>query len=318
MKRSDELDRFKSEINLVEFAGSMGYKIDKKESGRSSVVMRGPGDDKIIVATSQNSHGIYFSVRDDADSGSIIDFVQRRQGFNLGEARKELRPWLGFGTPTRSGRPVRRQPVEKRSSKPVPSNPDRQQVFAAYTKMHPAGDHPYLINKRKISTRILRDPRFSGSIRIDQWGNAVFPHFDEQGLSGYEMKNDGFTGFSKHGQKSVWFSSNANNASRLVIVESAIDALSHAQLEGRSDDAYFSIGGNPSLEQINLIRLTLDGASERGAALVLATDNDMDGEKLAEKISSVAPAAMRVIRERPETNDWNEQLKQGGSGLWLG
>lgn len=309
MKRSDELERFKSEINLVEFAESMGYEIDKKESGRSSFVMRGPGDDKIIVATSQAGHGVYFSVRSDEDKGTIIDFVQRRQNLNMGEVRKELRPWIGSGIPTRAGRPVLRQPAEKRPAKPAPSSPDRQQVFAAYTKMQPAGDHPYLVDERKISTRILRDPRFSGSIRIDQRGNAVFPHFDEQGLSGYEMKNDGFTGFSKHGQKSVWLSSNASSASRIVVVESAIDALSHAQLEGRSDDAYFSIGGNPSPDQLSLLRRTLERASERGAVLVLATDNDDDGEKLAEKIGAVAPESMKITRERPEANDWNQQLK---------
>ena len=31
---------------------------------------------------------------EDRDSGSIVDFVQNRQGGNLGDVRKELRPWL--------------------------------------------------------------------------------------------------------------------------------------------------------------------------------------------------------------------------------
>lgn len=318
IKQSDELDRFKSEINLVEYAGSMGYEIDKKESGRASVVMRGPGDDKIIIATAQSGHGVYFSVRDDADHGSIIDFVQRRQNVNMGEVRKELRPWLGSGIPTRSGRPVLRQPVEKRPSKPAPSSADRHQVLAAFSKMKPAGDHPYLVHERKISTKTLRDPRFAGSIRIDQRGNAVFPHFDEQGLSGYEMKNSGFTGFSKHGKKSVWISSNASSCNRLVIVESAIDALSHAQLLGRAGDGYFSVGGNPSPDQLELLRRTLVKASERGAELVLATDNDADGDKLASKIQAVAPAEIKSKRDRPDTNDWNDQLKNGANGLRLG
>jgi len=34
-----------------------------------------------------------FSVRDDRDKGSIIDWVQHRYGLNLGALRKELRPW---------------------------------------------------------------------------------------------------------------------------------------------------------------------------------------------------------------------------------
>ena len=94
MQRADELERFKSQINLAEYAQAQGYEIDRKESSRASTVMRSGGD-KIIVATDTDGHGIYFSVRDDADHGSIIDFVQKRQGLNLGQVRKELRPWIG-------------------------------------------------------------------------------------------------------------------------------------------------------------------------------------------------------------------------------
>jgi hypothetical protein len=92
VSRDDELERFKSQISLAEYAQAQGYEIDHRESGRASLVMRN-GDDKIIVATDADGHGIYFSVRDDADNGSVIDFVQMRQGLNLGQVRKELRGW---------------------------------------------------------------------------------------------------------------------------------------------------------------------------------------------------------------------------------
>lgn len=106
MQRADELERFKSQINLAEYAQAQGYEIDRKESSRASTVMRSGGD-KIIVATDTDGHGIYFSVRDDADHGSIIDFVQKRQGLNLGQVRKELRPWIG-------DRPEQRQRVQRK------------------------------------------------------------------------------------------------------------------------------------------------------------------------------------------------------------
>ena len=35
----NELEAFKSEINLTEFAATQGYVIDRKESSRSSIVM---------------------------------------------------------------------------------------------------------------------------------------------------------------------------------------------------------------------------------------------------------------------------------------
>jgi len=37
----------------------------------------------------------FFSVHQDGASGSIIDFIQNRQGGSLGTGRKELRAWLG-------------------------------------------------------------------------------------------------------------------------------------------------------------------------------------------------------------------------------
>lgn len=318
MKRADELVNFKSQINLVEYAETLGYEVDKKESSKASVVMRGPGDDKIIVATAEDGHGVYFSVRNDADHGSIIDLAQSRLGINLGEVRKELRPWISGAVPTRQGRPILRQPVEKRAAKPVPSNVDRRQVLAAFSKMQPAGAHPYLVDERKLSPKILLDERFARSIRTDSFHkNAVFPHYDEHGLSGYELKNHGFTGFSKHGEKSVWYSANAGSCKRLVIVESAIDGLSHAQLVGRPDDGYLSLGGQPSPEQMALLERALAKAQARGAGLVLATDNDPAGEKLAAKIRSLAPEGMAIKRDRSEANDWNQDLKDSFGGATI-
>ena len=87
-----ELRAFKIQINLVDYAVSCGYEIDKKETSTNSVVLRRQIDgDKIIVKTDQGGHGVYFSVRDDNDNGTIIDFVKRRKGFSLGQIRKELR-----------------------------------------------------------------------------------------------------------------------------------------------------------------------------------------------------------------------------------
>ena len=90
--RNDELEQFKTGINLAEYAAAQGYQLDRKESCRNSAVMRRESDnDKIIIATDIDGHGVYFSVRDDQDNGSIIDFVQSRQRLNLGQVRKELR-----------------------------------------------------------------------------------------------------------------------------------------------------------------------------------------------------------------------------------
>jgi LPS sulfotransferase NodH len=87
----EELERFKTTINLTEYAASQGYQLDKRSSSRSSVVMRHPGGDKVVIARDEDQRWIYCLVRDDADKGSIIDFVQRRCHCTLGDVRRELR-----------------------------------------------------------------------------------------------------------------------------------------------------------------------------------------------------------------------------------
>lgn len=291
-----ELERFKTELNLSDFAAARGYEIDRKESSRSSLVMR-RGSDKIIIATDKDGHGIYFSVRDDADHGSIIDFLQRRHGLNLGQVRKELRPWL-------TATPFSYRPPQGEIRKPEPTTRDRQQVVRAWLAMELAPDHPYLIRERGLSSRILVDPRFSGLVKIDKFGNAVFPHHDEAGICGFELKNRNFTGFSKGGVKGVWRSVNIEVARRIVIAESAIDCMSHAQLFPELEAAYVSIGGSMSGSQRELLCALFSRVGL--VEIVIATDNDEGGERLAEELAHLAPVCWREV---PTCKDWNEQLK---------
>ncbi|MCP5109349.1 MAG: hypothetical protein GY953_00785, partial [bacterium] len=135
----DELEVFKSEINLSEYAAAEGYEIDRQESWRGSVVMRHESGDKVIVARDQrDNHWVYFAVRDEGDNGSIIDFVQHRRSLNLGEVRQVLRPWIGKGA-------APRRPAEGSYARMVePSTKDRARVAAEYAGMQPAGRHGYL------------------------------------------------------------------------------------------------------------------------------------------------------------------------------
>jgi len=77
MNQDSELDAFKREIDLREFAVSLGYEIDRRESWRGSTVLR-RGADKIVVKRNGNGHYVFFSVRDDRDNGTVVDLLQRR------------------------------------------------------------------------------------------------------------------------------------------------------------------------------------------------------------------------------------------------
>jgi len=301
MHRNNELEQFKGQINLVEYAQTLGYQVDRTESSQNSKVLRHDNGDKIVVATGQNGHGIYFSVRDDRDNGSIIDFVQKRTGANLGQTRKALRPWI-------NGAEAPQQQQRHHEPKPVPTSRDRQQVILAYAKTEPVQHHAYLA-LRGIEDSTLADPRFAGMVRQDTRGNAIFPHHDSEDLVGYELKNNSFTGFARGGTKAIWHSNNLATAKRVVIVESAIDGLSHAQLHKNLNTAYLSVGGQMSEHQQALLRKVFEHAANREADIIIATDNDPGGDSLAEAIQNLFPAHGQFSRSVPARKDWNDDLQ---------
>jgi hypothetical protein len=299
-----ELESFKTGIDIRAYAAGQGYQLDDKASWRGSSVMRHPvSDDKVIIKRGLDGHYVYFSVRDARDNGSIIDFVQNRQRLSLGAVRKELRPWIG------------KPPV------PVPSFPalpraekDRMKVEAAYARMEDAvNGHPFLERERALPGALLSLDRFAGRVRRDDRNNAIFPHFDQDGLCGYEIKNTGFTGFASGGSKALWLSHELPDDRRLVVCESAIDALSHAVLFPDDRVRYASIGGKPNPQQPELIRATI-ARMPLSSEIVSAMDADVDGRKLAEIVRRAVELSGRLdlkftVQEPVGHKDWNDQLR---------
>jgi hypothetical protein len=299
-----ELESFKTGIDLRAYAAAHGYELDRKESWQGSAVMRDGRGDKIIVKRDADGHYVYFSVRDDRDNGSIIDFVQRRHGVSLGAVRKELRPWTGGQSPT---------PVPTFAALPK-TEKNRMKVEAAYARMRDATNgHPYLEQHRAIAAALLALDRFAGSVRIDDRGNAVFPHFDQAGLSGYELKNVGFTGFASGGTKALWLSQRLPDDNRLVFTEGAIDGLSHAVLFPDDRARYASIGGKPNPQQPELIRAAI-ARMPLSSEIVAAMDADADGRNLAEIVRRAVELSGRLdlkftAQEPVGHKDWNDQLR---------
>ena len=120
--------------------------------------MRHPAtDDKIIVRRDGDGHWTYFSVRDDTDNGTVIDFVQRRRAVGLGGVRKELRAWL------REDRP--RMPVQLFRPNVRTQAGDEEAVRAAFERAR-AGRSHYLA-ERCIAPGVERDEIFRYG-RVDE------------------------------------------------------------------------------------------------------------------------------------------------------
>jgi hypothetical protein len=299
-----ELDDFKREIDLRQYAVSLGYTLDKRESWRGSAVMRNAGD-KIVIKRDTDGHYVYFSVRDDHDHGTIIDFIHNRQGMSLGETRKELRRWLGRPP---AALHLAFAPLEMTVK-------DRMQVESEYQGMQDVPPHPYLERGRRLPRELLSSDRFAGLIRRDQRGNAVFPHFDAEGLCGYELKNWNFTGFAKGGEEGLWTSHAQPDDNKLVFAESTIDALSYAALYPDERTRYASIGGMPNPKQPGLIAAAI-ARMKPGSEIVSAMDHDQGGRMLSQIIGDACgqpgcrDVSFQIHLPESEGDDWNDVLKE--------
>lgn len=295
----DELERFKSQINLTEYAAARGYQLDRRESSRNSVVMRHPAsDDKIIITRAdRDHHWIYFSVRDDADHGTILDFVCRRDRSSFPETCRTLATWLGDVRP-RVSPSLYRASVE-------PRRIDRRAARVEYDRAHSVRNSVYL-NCRGIRPQVIRHPRFAGTLREDSRHKVLFPHQDGQGFAGFESRYHDWTSFSLGGIKALWCSNSFPTDTRLVLVESGIDALSHFQLHRDERTRYGSTGGTCSSHQLEVLRATFRTLPPR-TTVCLAFDRDAAGDLLADQVRQLGGAAFERIKT-PVGKDWNEFL----------
>lgn len=302
--RFDELEDAKQGINLSAYAAACGYQLDKRRSSRNSAYMRHPNGDRVVIARRPNGHFIFFTIGDDGTaSGTIVDFVQAKLGpMSLGEVRKELRPWLGYS--------IEPPPAETYQHRIDVSERDTASVIAELGRMQIAHHHAYL-RSRGIPDAVLQAPRFDGRVLIDERNNAVFPHGNGRGLCGFERKNRNFTGFAKKGQKAVWISNCFKGDTGTVVVESAIDALSHYVIVGDTTLRYYSVGGSPSQEALQILVELLATAN---LPVYGGFDADADGEKLYQGLQDAVAAAekptLEIQRLRPEAKDWNAQLTE--------
>ncbi len=293
-----ELEGFKTDIDLREFAASVGFELSVRDSWRGSAVMTRGEADKIIITRGADGHYVYFSVKE-SHSGSVIDLAQRYVNRNFGEVRKALRRWTGG-----SEAPARSLPwpaLEK-------TNRDFERVEREWYAAENYGSHGWLEHTRGIPAPLLHTPRFENCLKVDARGNVLFGHVNaDQRLCGFERKNDGFTGFAAGGEKGLACSRDFAGDMRLVLAESFIDMLSYAALFPDTLARYRSFAGGLNGKQPELIRSHIL-ALPRGAEIVAATDGDDGGTRFAEMIQALSDGyAFRA--DRPASGDWNDVLR---------
>jgi len=308
VNREDELVAFKHTIDLRQYAAGQGYVPDRKKRWGNCEVMR-RGAEKIIISVGEGGVWMYWNATEQGDAGNIIDFVQKRQRIDLGGVRRELRPWLDGSASVPASRAGEfDQPL-------LPITKEKADMYARLASMQPISGSTYLNQTRRIPDRVTADPRFAGRIYQDQRTNAIFPHYDLEGVCGYEIKNTNFTGFSPGGSKGLWCSRTTPEDNKLVIGEAAIDVLSFAALHPDLHTRYMSTGGALNEDvQPELIKRAAAKMPE-GAEIILAMDNDEAGERLAEQIKALLSPVVGeegiISAQVPQRDgeDWNDVLR---------
>ncbi len=289
---ANEIAGFKRDISLLDYAAARGFALDKRKSSRRTAVMRRENE-KLAISRNDNGHWVFADLKGGMKGGTIIDFCQKETGYNLGQVRKELRQFSPSGVCVDSYIPVKQ--VSKEAQAKI--------LESEKAKAFPLKNPEYLF-VRGVSKSILEESRFKGRVFQDHRGNVCFPHGNDQGFSGYEKKNQGFTGFSEGGEKGLWFSRPQGDEKELVFVESAIDALSHAQMHPGNKAAYLSLGGQFSLEQEKLVKKIMENSKKK---IVLAFDNDDQGRKYVKDFQRLAKE-LPVTTDSPQAKDWNAEL----------
>lgn len=161
----------------------------------------------------------------------------------------------------------------------------------------------YLVGRRAIPAALLPPLLQSGSLYADARANAVFLLRDPQGQPvGAELRGttaELWRGLAPGSQKDLGcFSLPAQPRPRLILCESAIDALSCFALH----PGYRCLSTAGARPNPRWLQLLLD----QGCQIYCGFDADPTGDAMAGAMITLHPTVQRL---RPSQHDWNDVLK---------
>ncbi|RNI24099.1 toprim domain-containing protein [Rufibacter latericius] len=285
---------FRQEISIIELATANGYHHEVKKGSRTPVFFNPQTNDRIIILnpTNPGNQG-YWNPEDDTDKGSLINFVKRRLGtlFPQNSNRNEnanvnaiLYQYLKLPEPARQ---QNRQLVDTGTL----HNIEAHQFLIDYYQLKPLYKKDFF-RERGISLETLEKPEFIGRIYNVQYQdpakpgpvytNVAFPYHlaHDTRMVGLEIRNRDYKAHAEGSDRSngVWHSNMPHKLDRIVLVESALDALSYQELRKPQNTLYISYGGNLTSHQIQTIKeLKAKGNTDPDFQYVTANDNDKKG-----------------------------------------
>ena len=260
------------------------------------------------------SHGKFMDWLVDKGGGGAIDLVMHVQGVDF----KAAVQWLSGQTLTpRTIAPIwQLEETEPRILK-LPESDERRWAAVRH----------YLVETRKLSPALVDRLHDRGLIYADLLQNAVFVRHalhcqgsqwqrgEAMGatLRGTWGESNSFHGLapgSAREQGWFWLGLGKGELQRVLLTESAIDAMSLAMLERQRQQTegatiYLSTDGCGSIPL-----QALQQVIERGGQVLVAFDSDRTGEAMAWRVAQQLPGVKRLAPAYGK--DWNERLVQDG------
>lgn len=290
-------------VNLPDFLRSQGFSL--KQVGREYILQE--HDSLHIKNNEAGEVGKWFRFSENK-GGNNIQFVQEFMGLDFISAVELLSNERAI--------PFHSHSISK-------AEPPKNREIMVHDSKEISRITDYLHNIRGLSydaiAGLIADGRLS---QEEKTGNAVFKIFDESGLLvGAEKvgtSNVRFKSFDKGAADGYGFEIVSGEPANTYFFESAIDAISFADLHSEQRDyRLVSMAGvKPSVVTETMKRYAISPEN-----IYLCTDNDKAGNEFAEKLIARYPAMKRVTPNGAK--DWNDilqgrmnKMKRYGNPYW--
>ncbi|OJF90757.1 DUF3991 and toprim domain-containing protein [Pararhizobium antarcticum] len=300
MKRHD-LENLKEKVACATLLGKAGFAVDAKESTRRAFKWRRAAE---IIIVTHDGRG-WFDPLSEA-KGDIFSLVTHLDGGEFMDAIATVADLVGHHAVIASWTP------------PSPSRAVSEDVSTRWTSRRAPwpGSHSwtYLSKQRFLPPIILKIATDQSCLREGPFGSMWAAHTNDAGvITGWEERGPQWRGFATGGSK-VLFRLGSQDATRLCVVEAAIDAMSLASIEGlREETLYLSTGGGWSPTTHAALRLL---GSRPNTSLVAATDANIQGDAFADRLRQLAEEVgcgwqrLRPHVDNRNADDWNAVLQE--------
>ena len=285
-ERSGDPERLSQEVDLVQYAELCGYWINQNESPIDFLVME-KEEDRILIARDDQGRDLYFSLIHPDDQGSFSEFVRKKKALSVGEVRKRMRE---------------RKTIPSSSTPRLPSL-SLDWIKKTVNTFRLLRPYSGSVLESRFGLRPETIEKFQDQIREDDQGNVCFLHRNNKGLTGWEVQGESQGGFSEWGTHSFFVGKTGKTITRVVIVQSATEAMSHVQIRGNEGDCYLSLGGGLSRRQLD----SLKKVSKNFRTMLIATGDDEKGMNLVEEIEREVHGLFQELPSSGRT--WNEKIQ---------